>query len=176
MREALHNAVVHKNYSSGIPIQIRVYADKISLWNPGQLPANWTVERLLRKHASHPFSPDVANAFFRVGMIEAWGRGIERVIESCHAADFPRPEIRCDHANMRVEFPFASGSKAKTSVKSSVKILELLKLNSQMTIPELAEQVGITTQAIEKNIKKLQDNGSLARVGPTKGGHWKVID
>ncbi len=50
-------------------------------WNPGQLPADWTLEKLMAKHASHPFNPDIANAFFRAGLIESWGRGIERITE-----------------------------------------------------------------------------------------------
>jgi len=80
LREAILNAVVHKDYGSGIPIQISVYPDKLMIWNPGQLPSDWNVETLLRKHSSEPFNPDIANAFFRAGKIEAWGRGIERIL------------------------------------------------------------------------------------------------
>ncbi len=67
LREALLNAISHKDYSSGVPIQISVYKDKIMLWNDGQLPDNWTVENLLKKHPSKPYNPDIANAFFRSG-------------------------------------------------------------------------------------------------------------
>lgn len=79
LREALLNAIVHKDYSSGIPTQISVYEDKIVLWNPGQLPPGWTLERLLGKHPSSPPNPFLANAFFRAGYIESWGRGIEKI-------------------------------------------------------------------------------------------------
>ncbi|MEK7814131.1 MAG: RNA-binding domain-containing protein, partial [Candidatus Desantisbacteria bacterium] len=72
LREALLNAVVHKDYASSIPVQISVYEDKMMLWNPGVLPSGWTVETLTDKHASQPYNPDIANAFFRSGMIEAW--------------------------------------------------------------------------------------------------------
>ena len=44
VREALLNAVSHKDYSGGVPIQISVYKDKIIFWNEGQLPENWTIE------------------------------------------------------------------------------------------------------------------------------------
>ncbi len=71
LREALLNAIAHKDYSSGIPIQISVYKDKIMFWNDGQLPENWTVENLLSKHSSKPYNPDIANAFSRVGYIES---------------------------------------------------------------------------------------------------------
>ncbi len=63
----------------------------------------------------------------------------------------------------------------KTSVKTSDKILGELSLNSSMTIPELAEKVGVTARSIERNLKKLQDEGRLRRIGPAKGGHWEVI-
>ena len=92
VREALLNAVVHKDYSSGIPIQISVYDDKIVLWNSGQLPQDWTLERLLGKHPSAPYNPLIAGAFFRAGYIEAWGRGIEKINRECreHGIDPPR--------------------------------------------------------------------------------------
>ena len=75
VREALLNAVAHKDYSGGTAIQISIYADKIIFWNEGQLPENWTIENLLIKHPSKPFNPDIANALFRIGYIESWGRG-----------------------------------------------------------------------------------------------------
>lgn len=75
VREALLNAVSHKDYSGGVPIQISVYNDKLIFWNEGQLPENWTIEKLLDKHPSKPYNPDIANAFFRSGYIESWGRG-----------------------------------------------------------------------------------------------------
>ena len=71
VREALLNAVSHKDYSEGVPIQISVYQDKIIFWNEGKLPDNWTIEKLLTKHPSKPFNPDIANALFRSGYI-AW--------------------------------------------------------------------------------------------------------
>ncbi|WKZ64033.1 MAG: ATP-binding protein [Saprospiraceae bacterium] len=68
------NAIAHKDYSSGATIQISVYKDKIMIWNAGSLPEDWTMERLTTsKHPSMPYNPDIANAFFRSGYIEAWG-------------------------------------------------------------------------------------------------------
>ena len=82
-REAIHNAVAHKDYSGAIPIQISVYQDKIMIWNYGQLPEDWTIEDLLKKHSSHPYNPDIANAFFRIGYIESWGRGMDKMKNQC---------------------------------------------------------------------------------------------
>ena len=51
LREAVLNAVVHKDYAIGAPIQISVYPDKLLIWNPGELPPNWTVDKLLIQQA-----------------------------------------------------------------------------------------------------------------------------
>ena len=96
MREAVINAVIHRDYADPVPIQIRVYDDRIMLWNPGHLPADWTVERLTGEHASRPYNPGIAYAFFRAGMIEAWGRGIGRITSACEAAGNPRPEWKIE--------------------------------------------------------------------------------
>ena len=91
LREALLNAVVHKDYSSGVPIQISVYEDRVVLWGAGQLPQDWTLERLLGKHPSIPYNPLIANAFFRAGYIESWGRGIEKINRECRTHDVEPP-------------------------------------------------------------------------------------
>ena len=104
VREALLNAIAHKDYSGGIPIQISVYADKIYIWNDGQLPENWTVENLIIKHASKPHNPDIANAFFRSGFIESWGRGTLKMINECLDAGIPKPVYKYDMSGFWVEF------------------------------------------------------------------------
>ncbi len=91
IREALLNAVAHKDYSGGVPIQISVYKDKIMIWNEGQLPEDWTIEMFLQKHSSKPYNPDIANAFFRSGYIESWGRGITKMTTLCIEAGLPKP-------------------------------------------------------------------------------------
>lgn len=106
LREAVLNAVAHKDYAVGTPIQISVYPDKLMIWNPGELPRDWTFEKLLGKHASIPYNPDVANVFFRAGMIEAWGRGIERILETCREAGTPEPELRFEATGLWVVFPY----------------------------------------------------------------------
>ncbi len=62
------------------------------------------------------------------------------------------------------------------SVKTSGKILALLRDNPLLTIPELALSIGVTERSIERNLKKLQAESRLSRIGPAKGGHWKVIE
>ncbi|KJF43464.1 ATP-binding protein [Draconibacterium sediminis] len=93
VREAILNALAHKDYSMGVPIQISVYEDKIMIWNYGQLPEDWTVENLMQKHSSIPYNPDIANAFFRAGHVESWGRGTIKILEQCEEHGLPKPEF-----------------------------------------------------------------------------------
>ena len=78
LREALLNALVHRDYAVTAPVQIRVYENRLRMWNPAVLPEGWTLDTLLGAHSSSPYNPAIANAFFRPGEIEAWGRGVER--------------------------------------------------------------------------------------------------
>lgn len=104
VREALLNAIAHKDYSGGVPIQISVYSDKIIFWNEGQLPENWTVKTLLENHASRPYNPDIANALFRSGYIESWGRGTIKIIKECNQAGIPEPVFGYDSSDISLEF------------------------------------------------------------------------
>lgn len=188
-REALLNAVVHKDYGSAIPIQISVYEDKICLWNPGQLPEGWTIKRFLGKHPSKPHNPLLANAFFRAGYIEAWGRGIDKIKGECRKHDIPDPNFDFEMSGLMITFHAnpshieAAGSQTagrikasvKTSVKTSVKILQLLEVNPNLTLADVAKEVGRSLRAVELASSKLVKEGRLRYVGPQKGGHWEVL-
>lgn len=104
VREAILNALAHKDYSIGVPIQISVYDDKLMIWNYGQLPKDWTIEDLMQKHSSIPYNPDIANAFFRTGYIEAWGRGTIKIIEQCEEIGLPKPEFKNNGTDFWVIF------------------------------------------------------------------------
>ena len=93
-REILLNAVVHKDYASCNPIQISVYEDQIYVWNNGDMPRDLrTSEKLFAKHSSKPFNPKLAYVFFVSGMIEAWGRGFDKIRRECNSLyETPMPE------------------------------------------------------------------------------------
>jgi ATP-dependent DNA helicase RecG len=109
LREALLNALIHRDYMIPAPIQIRVYDHKLMLGNPATLPEGWTEDTLLSLHTSQPYNPDIANAFFRAGEIEAWRRGIERIVEACREAGTPEPRFRFIGSAMLTEFSLCAG-------------------------------------------------------------------
>jgi len=180
LREAVLNAVVHKDYASSIPIQISVYPDKLMIWNPGELPPNWTVEKLLDKHASQPFNPDAANVFFRAGLIESWGRGIERIMQACTEAGVPTPEVSCDVNGLWMTFRFLSehqaGSSQEEGGTTQEIIIKLIKSNPDMTQKGLSDKTGLTVDGVKYHLKKLKDDGIIERSGSTKAGHWEVLE
>ena len=67
-------------------------------------------------------------------------------------------------------------SSLKSSLKSSQKILELISASPSITISEIAVRLGMTKRGVDKNIKRLKEQGVIRRVGPDKGGHWEVIE
>ena len=189
LREAILNAVVHRDYSIPAPIQIRIYSDRIRIWNPGRLPSEWSVEKLFSQHASHPFNPDVANAIFRAGMIEAWGRGIEKIMESCAADNVPPPEICCEQGDIWVEFPFSTqkneggpmggliGGLIGGSIdltERQVEILSLIQNEPKISKKRISETLKINLSAMDKHISSLKEKGVLKRIGGTRG-HWEVL-
>jgi ATP-dependent DNA helicase RecG len=93
IREMLLNALVHRNYM-GAPIQIRVYDEKISIWNEGVLPEGLTLASLKRSHSSRPRNPIIADVAFKGGYIDAWGRGTIKILDTCKAAELPEPEMQ----------------------------------------------------------------------------------
>jgi ATP-dependent DNA helicase RecG len=200
LREALLNALVHRDYAIPAPVQIKVLPDRLSLWNPAVLPEKWTLMTLLREHPSIPHNPALANAFFRAGSIETWGRGIGRIFDACLAEGNPRPRLQFEAGGIQMDFPFSkdylkqlSGVSApspanpaepsgKASVKASVKpsgktaaeILRLIADQPTLTIPAIASALGLSSRAVEQQLQRLKAGKHLRRIGPARGGHWQV--
>ncbi|MBS7350132.1 MAG: hypothetical protein KIG95_08275, partial [Comamonas sp.] len=183
LREAILNAVVHKDYASGIPIQISVYADKLMVWNPGQLPDDWTLDKLMTKHASRPFNPDIASAFFRAGLIEAWGRGIERIIEACQQENYPTPQWQVEPGGLWVVFGLeiarqrddvGIGGGVNEGVNEGVKsLLILIEQHPGQRTPFFAQQMNTSVKNIERWLKTLREQALVEfRGAPKTGGYF----
>ena len=104
VREAIFNALIHQDFSAGIPVQISVYSDKLYISNDCVFPDTWTAETLMQKHRSLPHNPDIANTFFRAGFIESWGRGIEKICTLCKNYGIPEPEYTVHPGDIMLKF------------------------------------------------------------------------
>ena len=181
LREAVLNSIVHKSYGSFIPIQISVYDDKLMIWNAAALPTGWTIETLMKKHSSQPYNPEIANAFFRAGEIEAWGRGIERILSACMEADIQMPEWNFDGSGLWVSFLFKNDQKndqkdvQKKLTERQKDILSLLSSDGTLTIEVMSKRLGISEKTIYRELSLLKANGLIERKGSKTKGEWVVI-
>ena len=172
IREALLNAVAHKDYSGGVPIQISVYNDKLMIWNEGQLPENWTVKNLLEKHASRPYNPDIAHALFRSGYIESWGRGTIKIINECKKAGIPEPVFTYDSSDISVEFrKDIYNEKHLQSLDLNVrqvKAVLYVKEKGRITNKEYQEINNTTDRTALRDLETLIELNIIKRIGEKK--------
>jgi len=203
VRETLANAVCHRDYGSPHDIQVKVFADGLVVSSPGQLPFDMPMETLLDpRHASRPRNKIVAQAFYDMGIIEHYGRGITRIQEECRKNGNPCPEWKDRNGEFATEYrPRAkegeenttqtttqttqtttqtatrttAGRRGPTSVQR--RILEYLKENPTASRRMVAEQLGdITPDGVKYHLARMQERGWVRRVGGDNTGEWVVPD
>ena len=96
VREAIVNAVTHRDYASNASVQVMLFADRLEVWNPGELPAPLTIAMLKRPHASIPRNPLIAEPMFLATYAEKAGSGILDMIGLCKDAGVRAPAFRQD--------------------------------------------------------------------------------
>lgn len=96
VREAIVNAVVHRDYTSTGSVQVMLFKDRLEVWNPGRLPQGMTIDKLSGVHASRPVNPVLANPVYLTGYIEQMGTGTTDIIERCEKAGLRTPEFYQD--------------------------------------------------------------------------------
>lgn len=92
--EAIVNAITHRDYTSNASVQVMLFADRLEVWNPGELPSVLTVAQLSRAHASIPRNPLIAEPMFLAHYAEKAGSGILDMIARCQQAGLPAPQFR----------------------------------------------------------------------------------
>lgn len=178
VREALLNAIAHKDYSGLTPIQIRVYRDKLMIWNEGTLPENWTLEKLLQSHSSRPYNPDIANAFFRCGYVESWGRGVHIMAKLCQAQGLPQPFYNIDGSDFWIEFRDLFNEnelKHKGLNERQIKAVLYVKEKEKITNKEYMELNGISNRTATYELKELVEKYNLLKQsGSSINTHYEL--
>ncbi len=175
-REAILNAIAHKDYSSTTPIQISVYENKMIIWNQGQLPENWTVDKLAEKHPSVPYNPKVSNALFRSGYIEAWGRGTINMINECAKHNIPRPIFKYDFSGFFVELrKFTKDYLESIGLRESfIKIMLYVQEYGQIGNTEVQEICGVSKRTASNYLAELEKD-YLDKKGATGKGTYYTL-
>ena len=182
VREAVYNAIIHSNYAALVPIQIRIHEDAVYISNDCVFPVGWTVETLMERHRSQPYNPNIANACFRAGYVETWGRGIEKICETCIKHGVPRPEYTLHSEDIMLKFiPFMSAKipKGQNGTLDGTlngtleeKILYVISQSPRVTQMQIAQELNCSERKVKRLMKKMQDEGSIERIGGRRSGQW----
>ena len=186
IREMIINAHCHRNLRDESCIQVAVYDDRLEVTSPGGLYNGLTYEEIMSGH-SKIRNKGIANIFSQMGLVEAWGSGINRIFNAAKEYGLPKPEFMEFDNMFRVEL-FRNSLPMVQSIgeasekfknpelnETQGKILKLLWENNQLSAAKLAEKIGVASRNIESNIKKLKEDGFLIRHGSPKSGYWEVI-
>ncbi len=170
VREAVINALIHRDYTDTTVLQIRVYEEKIVFSNGATLSTEVPIEKFKENHISKPFNPIIANMFYKAGFVESWGKGTNNMVDDCLKMGLVEPEYNYTFASVQVTF-------YKTTQKTTKeKIVELLSENKKFTREDLALQIGVSANAIKQHLAQLQSKELIKRVGGRKDGYWEVLD
>lgn len=91
--EAIINALAHRDYNSHASVEVRLFVDRLEVWNPGALPGTLTLEDLRGDHPSVPNNPLLAESLYLGGYIERVGSGTQAMIRLCQSAGLPEPQF-----------------------------------------------------------------------------------
>ena len=158
IREAVTNALVHRDYSSTATIQIRIYDDRLEIWNPGGLPDALTLEDLYRPHSSHPRNSRLAQIFNRARLIEHFGTGTLRIVASCVASGMPRPEFSEQSGMFVVSFVNAAPEQAqKTEIDDKeARLVRIARQRGRIQTSDVMEALGVSRSTAVRLLRTME--------------------
>ena len=174
VREVVLNAIIHRDYTSSSDSIVKIFDDRIEVYNPGRLPSGLTVEKLLKSdYRSSIRNRKLADMFKEAGLVEKYGSGIRRIVEGFKAYGLPAPKFQEISDGFMVTMMKIPSE--ETSEETSARIFTAIKANNLITARKIADILGISSRAIEMRIAKLKQEGRLRRIGPTKGDRKSVV-
>lgn len=196
IREMIVNAHCHRSLTDESCVQVAIYDDRLEVTSPGGLYNGLTFEEALQGH-SKLRNRAIANVFSQIGLIEAWGTGLQRIQNAAKEYGLPEPEFIEMPESFRVNLyrnPLTSAEHPQNIGESSVKfgessvkfgdlilngtqakIVKIIEVNNRISARQIAEEISLSVRATEKNIKGLREKGVLVHHGSARGGYWKVV-
>ncbi len=180
LREVIGNLLIHREYTQAFPAKFVIGKDRIFTENGNRPHGHGAIDPNL--FSPYPKNPAIARVFKEIGWADELGSGVRNLFHYCRAYCGHDPEL-VENDVFRFELPVSQASEKTsgtgsgiTSEETSEKIIELIRKNGNITIPEMAEKIGVSSRAVDKQIGKLKKGGRIKREGPqTFGGKWKVI-
>jgi hypothetical protein len=175
--EAIINAIAHRDYYSNASVEVRLFADRLEVWNPGRLPGSLTLEGLRHDHASIPYNPLVAESLYLTRYIERVGSGTQAMIELCREAGLPEPDFESrqgffvttlwrDWLTSEMLGRFELNDRQKQAI-------QYLKSHARINNSEYQQATGASRATASRELEALLSKGLLEKVGTTgKGTHY----
>ena len=187
LRELVLNAIIHRDYTSPIDIQIKIFDNKITFFNPGKLYGDMTIEKLKTDHyQAQTRNKLIAEAFYLTDDVEKYGTGyirVRREISSYPTMKLDFEEmgngylVTLSYKEQKTTSKTTSKTTPKTTPKTTKeKLLDLIKTDSKITRNELADELNISINTVKEYILNLKREGLLKRVGSNRNGYWEVVD
>ncbi len=180
LREAVINALIHRDYHGFSQIQIRVYPDRMIIMNEGGLPPEITVEDLKKNHLSKPRKKRIADVFYFAGFIEAWGRGTLKIIEKCRDQHLPEPEFQNEHGMMSVVFykdKWNENNLKKMGLNErQMKAVEHVRANKKITLSSYKTLItDVSRKTLYRDLQDLVVKNILKEIGEKKGRSYELL-
>ncbi len=176
LREALVNTLVHADYSDRAPVRVIRRPSGFEFRNPGALRV--PVAQALKGGESDCRNRTLQQMFLMINLGERAGSGLPRILASWqgegHKLDLTESFEPYDQSVLTMGW-VSEKTPGKTPGKTQKDILVLLRSDGSLAFPQIAQALGKSESAVERAVKALRQEGWLERVGPAKGGVWKVL-
>lgn len=184
IREALVNAVVHRDYSKeGRTIKVAIYDDILEIISPGCLPNTLTLEQLKQGGRSEIRNKVVASVFKRLNYIEQWGSGIERMNALCREAKIALPEVSESGDFVSVTFPrpvpFTESvdktvDNADVTVDNAEKILAFIREHGSISNRQARQITDLSATGVRYLLQKLSREGRIVPAGGNRNRTYSL--
>jgi len=169
--EAIVNAVAHRNYDHNGFVQVIVFADRIEVWNPGELPPGLTPELLRQPHGPIPRNPLIAEPLFRIRYAEKVGTGTTDMIADCRSAGLPEPDFeqRGPHfvATIWRDWLTTEVLAGLNLNERQLQAVVFVRTNGRITNRDYRELTGTIIRTATRDLEDLVAKGVLLKVGTT---------
>ena len=179
IREAIINAIAHRDYYSSANVHISIFDDRVEIWNPGKLPPPLTPKDLKEEHKSIPVNPSLANLLFLIKYIERWGTGTNDIIKWCREEDLPEPifkEVTGGFAVVLRKFQIPENLESLELNERQKKVIEYLKKYRKITNREYQNLCpDVNRETLRKDLNDLINKKAIIRKGEKKGIYYEFI-
>jgi predicted HTH transcriptional regulator len=179
VREAIVNAIAHRNYASKSGVQVMVFADRIEVWNPGGLPEDMTLDMLRVPHPSVPRNRLISEPLFLAHYIERAGTGTLDMIRLCMEAGLPEPEFRNEgerFATVIWRNWLTDELMTRLGLTDRQRAgVAILRKEGRLTNGRYQAQTGTSRQTASRDMEDMVKKGILTRCGERKGTFYVKV-